>query len=91
MPTVSIEKLSERTSSYNKIPSERNGLIDWQNMTKDQIALINSAVDQVYKHTENIGSKGVTEEFLAMIHQEIPLDKAMRIPDARKAVNKECS
>jgi len=89
MPTISTEKLSERKSSYNKIPSERNGLIHWQNMSKETVAQINSAVDSIYKHTENVGTKGVTEEFLAMIHQEIPLDKAMRIPDARKAVNRE--
>ena len=89
MPTIAIEQLSERKSSYNNTPSERNGLIDWQNMSKDTIALINSAVDNVCKHTENVGNKGVSEELLAMIHQEIPLDKALRIPDARKAVNKE--
>ena len=57
-------------------------------MSKKTTAMINAAVDNVYKHQENVGNKGVSEEFLSMIHQETPLDKAFEIPDAKKAVTK---
>ena len=41
-------------------------------------------------HQDRIGDIGVcSEEFYALIHAPIKMDKAMKIPDAKKAVDAE--
>ena len=42
------------------------------------------------KHQENIAPKGFTsKEYFAMVHTPVPIQEAMKIPDARAAIDKE--
>ena len=42
------------------------------------------------EHQDNIGMAGyVSDEWFALIHTPVPMAKALKIPDAKKAVDKE--
>lgn len=42
------------------------------------------------QHQDKIPDKGCSEDFYALVHTPINMSKALRIPKAKAAINKEC-
>ena len=84
------QQLSVQDLGMRAYPSENTKSSSSKTEAEGNLTLAEGNTKYLRQHEDHIAPAGyVSETYYAMVHKPIPIPKAMKIPDALKAVNKE--
>jgi hypothetical protein len=90
MPVVSLNPAEgTNASAKGQHKGKRTKLVDFVPSSSDLVDTSWVPHPSSEEHREKVGTRGFSDDWFALVHHPVPIDKAMTIPDAIKAIDKE--